>query len=435
MLLFRRRGWDKARGSRTDSDHTMHLSHARRCHCDCPSGNSTWSDTVDVTGTDVLTQLGKGSSSMRIDMGARKGLIDDLFLSKGDGSFSMGVQSDIASGALRTEELRTFANLVGDYYVPPRFMDAVTMHIVKNVLAEEKQLTGVPLILGIWGAKGVGKSFNVELACKALNATAVVMSAGELEDEFAGEPGRRIRERYRAASQNIRNSGVLSVLVINDLDAGAGRFKDTQVTVNNQIVMGTLMNLCDHPQRASVGESWRTDKELRRVPIIITGNDLSTLYAPLLRDGRMDKFLWEPSREDVTHMVHAVFADDGLTIDDCGALVDAFPKQPLDFFGALRARRYDSTLMAWMAGLGYPDSHKEVNARLMAAVRDDLRGEDTATALLPDWAAAQTATLPMLLATGRDLAEEQQRVLEHRLSETYMKTMTGPASGLLSLGG
>ena len=266
---------------------------------------------MDVTGTDVLTQLGKGSSSMRIDMGARKGLIDDLFLSKGDGSFSMGVQADIASGVLRTEELRTFANLVGDYHVPPRFMDAVTMHIVKNHLAEQKMLTGVPLILGIWGAKGVGKSFNVELACKALNATAVVMSAGELEDEYAGEPGRRIRERYRAASQNIRNSGVLSVLVINDLDAGAGRFKDTQVTVNNQIVMGTLMNLCDHPQRASVGESWRTDKELRRVPIIITGNDLSTLYAPLLRDGRMDKFLWEPSREDLVNMVHAVFADDG----------------------------------------------------------------------------------------------------------------------------
>ena len=29
----------------------------------------------------------------------------------------------------------------------------------------------------------------------------------------------------------------------------------------------------------------------------MTGNDLSTLYAPLLRDGRMDKFLWAPDAE------------------------------------------------------------------------------------------------------------------------------------------
>ncbi len=84
------------------------------------------------------------------------------------------------------------------------------MHLVKNHFAEtghgRGNLRGVPLILGIWGPKGCGKSFNVELVCKALGAAAVVMSAGELEDEYAGAPGKRIRERYRTASQNIKNS-------------------------------------------------------------------------------------------------------------------------------------------------------------------------------------------------------------------------------------
>ncbi len=153
------------------------------------------------------------------------------------------------------------------------------------------------------------------------------MSAGELEDEYAGEPGRRLRERYRAASQTMRNSGIMSCLIINDLDAGAGRFKDTQVTVNQQMVMGTLMNLCDHPERASLGESWREDKTLRRVPIIVTGNDLSTLYAPLLRDGRMAKFFWQPEREDLMEMLWSLYRDDGLTRDDVAALLDAFPNQ------------------------------------------------------------------------------------------------------------
>ena len=136
----------------------------------------------------------------------------------------MGQQADIASGALRMYERRTLAHLCGDYAIPPRFLDAVSLHLVKNLLAESGQLSqGVPLILGIWGAKGCGKSFNVELVCKKMGVQPIIMSAGELEDEYAGEPGRRIRERYRMASQTIRNSGIMSCLIINDLDAGVGR--------------------------------------------------------------------------------------------------------------------------------------------------------------------------------------------------------------------
>ena len=64
----------------------------------------------------------------------------------------------------------------------------------------------------------------------------------------------------------------------------------TQKTVNTQIVAGTLMNLCDDPEFVSMGGSWNEDQRSRnRVPIIVTGNDLSTIFAPLLRDGRMDK--------------------------------------------------------------------------------------------------------------------------------------------------
>lgn len=44
-----------------------------------------------------------------------------------------------------------------------------------------------------------------------------------------------------------------------------------QVTVNNQIVIGTLMNICDDPNRVSVGAGWRENDTIRRVPIIVTG--------------------------------------------------------------------------------------------------------------------------------------------------------------------
>jgi hypothetical protein len=55
------------------------------------------------------------------------------------------------------------------------------------------------------------------------------MSAGELEHEWAGTPGRLIRERYRRAAEVSRVHGKLSCLLINDIDAGLGHFDNTQV--------------------------------------------------------------------------------------------------------------------------------------------------------------------------------------------------------------
>ena len=80
----------------------------------------------------------------------------------------------------------------------------------------------VPLILGIWGGKGQGKTFQTELAFRKLGITPIVMSAGELESGNAGEPAKLIRQRYREASDIVKK-GKMAALFINDLDAGAGR--------------------------------------------------------------------------------------------------------------------------------------------------------------------------------------------------------------------
>ena len=44
-----------------------------------------------------------------------------------------------------------------------------------------------------------------------------------------------------------------------------------------------------------------------RVPIIVTGNDLSKIFAPLVRDGRMAKFYWQPSRTDLIAILHQMY--------------------------------------------------------------------------------------------------------------------------------
>lgn len=144
----------------------------------------------------------------------------------------------------------------------------------------------------------VGKTFQCNLGMKKLGISPIVMSAGELESGNAGEPAKLIRQRYREASDIISKKGKMCALFINDLDAGAGRMGEgTQYTVNNQMVNATLMNIADNPTNVQLPGVYNTD-EIPRVPVVCTGNDFSTLYAPLIRDGRMEKYYWAPTRED-----------------------------------------------------------------------------------------------------------------------------------------
>lgn len=287
------------------------------------------------------------------------------------------------------------------------------LHVAKNCL--EESIDGrVPLILGIWGGKGCGKSMNLELCCKRLGVSPIIVSAGELEDQWAGEPGKRLRERYRRAAQVMQTEGRPACLIINDLDAGAGRVKNTTgYTVNTQMVSATLMNLADHPTDVQVGEYW-VASHLPRVPIVITANDLSTLYAPLVRDGRMHKFCWHPTRADLAHMVGTLFADDGVTATEVEALLDAFPQQPLDFFGALRNRLYDSAVRQWIGSVG---GHR----RMGESLRDCMRGAAIAPVV---HAPAHTVSLDTLLAAGASLAYEQQQVMDGNLSRDYLHWQT-----------
>ena len=55
----------------------------------------------------------------------------------------------------------------------------MTVHIAKNYMSLPK--IKVPLILGIWGGKGQGKTFQCMLSYKKLGINPIVMSAGALQ--------------------------------------------------------------------------------------------------------------------------------------------------------------------------------------------------------------------------------------------------------------
>ncbi|KAK2371677.1 ribulose bisphosphate carboxylase/oxygenase activase, chloroplastic [Trifolium repens] len=364
------------------------------------SKQSSW-EAKDVDGRDYLYRLGKEADNMNIAVGQRAGIIDDVFV----GNF-LGKDSDIVFD-YRQKVTRSFEYLQGDYYIAPLFM--VTCHIVKNYISHLLNAK-VPLILGIWGGKGQGKTFQTELIFRAMGVEPVIMSAGELESENAGEPGRLIRERYRTASQVVQNQGKMSCLMINDIDAGLGRFGYTQMTVNNQIVVGTLMNLCDNPTRVSVGQDWRESDVTNRIPIIVTGNDLSTIYAPLIRDGRMDKFYWQPNREDIVNIVHRMYEKDGISMDEVEKIVNTFPNQALDFYGALRSRTYDKSILKWVDDIGGAENFA---SNFLKRKKD----QNLPVFIPPE------QTTDSLLESGYSLLKEQQLIMENKLSKEYMKNI------------
>ncbi|NES04674.1 MAG: AAA family ATPase, partial [Okeania sp. SIO2F4] len=290
------------------------------------------------------------------------------------------------------------------YYISPRFIDKLAVHITKNFL--DLPRVRVPLILGIHGRKGEGKTFQCQLVFEKMGIEPVTISGGELESKDAGDPARLLRLRYREASEKIKVQGRMCALFINDLDAGAGRFDaGTQYTVNTQLVNATLMNIADNPTNVQLPGSY-DETPLHRIPIIVTGNDFSTLYAPLIRDGRMEKFYWEPSKEDRIGIVAGIFKTDQLSAGDIESLVDEFSDQAIDFFSALRSRIYDEQIRDFIHQVGI----EKISRRVV-----------NSTEKIPDFP-QPNFNFSHLREYGKIMVGEQQRIRELRLVEEYNKS-------------
>ncbi|NEP16667.1 MAG: ribulose 1,5-bisphosphate carboxylase, partial [Leptolyngbya sp. SIO4C1] len=62
------------------------------------------------------------------------------------------------------------------YYISPRFLNKLAVHITKNYL--DLPQVRMPLILGIHGRKGEGKTFQCELVYARMGVEVVHISGG-----------------------------------------------------------------------------------------------------------------------------------------------------------------------------------------------------------------------------------------------------------------
>lgn len=234
-----------------------------------------------------------------------------------------------------------------EVFISKRFQQAVSLHMLKNLLrGVEAQ---VPLLLGIHGPSGEGKTYQCEHILKDMGVKRFLVSGGQLDNPIAGQPSAFIRQTYIRASESIRSGeATLAVVLVNDVDTGLGTWgKSEKHTINQINVFGELMHLVDYPELVAGNET-------NRIPIIITGNDFTKLYNPLVRAGRMSAFEWIPSPEEKAEIIQAIYPE--LTRDECYKLVvelneqlmGELPEQikflPVAFFSHLRANLLDEDL-------------------------------------------------------------------------------------------
>ena len=140
------------------------------------------------------------------------------------------------------------------------------------------------------------------------------------------------------------------------------------------------------------------------MPVVATGNDFSTLYAPLIRDGRMEKFYWAPTREDRVGVCCGIFKDDNVSQSAVEQLVDTFPGQSIDFFGALRARVYDDQIRKFIVDTGIENLGKRLINSKQGAVNFE----------------KPQMSVDTLLKYGRMLEAEQENVKRVQLADAYL---------------
>lgn len=239
-----------------------------------------------------------------------------------------------------------------DLQIPSRFVDAIALHLLRNLRPTVP--AGTPLLLGIHGPAGEGKTLQTEAVLARAEVKTVLLSGGQFESGTAGEPAELVRGAYIEAATLIENHEP-AVLLLNDADAAIGDWGElTQYTVNTQNVVTELMHLADYPTRVG-------GRQVARVPVLMTGNDFTRLYQPLCRAGRMEAFRWELDESEREAIVISLFP--GLSRAQIRALMARCGAQPLSFWAAVRRQVQDVRMLKLLSAM-----------ELSGAIREATRG-------------------------------------------------------------
>ena len=255
------------------------------------------------------------------------------------------------------------------YCIDEAFQREILLHICKNRIKS----IDAPLILSIQGKKGEGKTTHVLKICNQLGVIVVFIHGSAISGQHEKEPADLIKAAYFEASKWCKR-GKTSLLLIDDIDTSvAATIDDRRYTVNSQIVNGTLMSIANNP--TMIGEA-----ETERIPIVFTGNDLTNLYPPLRRNGRMKIFSWEPDKTTKAKIVNFIFQeiieqDDFEDFQNLILEILNYLDKPISFFSELKSALFDDFILAIINKSGSVN-FEQIDIELSAITKSKMRFED-----------------------------------------------------------
>lgn len=218
----------------------------------------------------------------------------------------------------------TFNDNYDDIVVPKRFSDRIVSHVVSHYL-ENASFFRPPLYLVIEGSPGEGKTIQTMASCKKRGIEIFYISGSRLAGKNEGDSKQILNECYQMASKCIDTYGMYVTIMIDDFHLSNAINDETVTrTINSNILINYMMNLS---ASSSV-----------KIPIILTGNDFSKIYAPLIRDGRADIFKWKPTEEEKRMIARQILQPLIREIDHTklDPFIDEHLNESVAFFSQLR---------------------------------------------------------------------------------------------------
>lgn len=195
------------------------------------------------------------------------------------------------------EQHNNFDNIYNGVYIPDRFRNVILKHLILNYSKNINSFSPA-LLLAIQGAKGEGKSFMIKKICEYYSIDYIPISGAELCGNLEGDSVKKLISEYESACIEAATNRKFYCIVIDDFHKSLAASNQDNInrTSNSETLIGRIMNLADNPYIHK-----------NRIPIILTGNNFTTIYAPLTRNSRMEIFDWVPNVEEKKKIVFNIF--------------------------------------------------------------------------------------------------------------------------------
>lgn len=251
----------------------------------------------------------------------------------------------------RPKELKPVRNgkQMNPIFLDKEFEERILLHIVSNSL--QKNLASC--FLAIEGKMGEGKTVQTINTCFKHGIHVYYFSSSQLAGNLERDSVKELEATYNYLVEH-DGDDVFNVIIIDDFHLSVASCEsNVSRTVNSQILTDYLMSIAD-TTKASPG---------KKIPIILIANTFENLYSPLTRDGRMNLFKWEPSKEQKKELICKMFRDilkDGIT-EEFEELIQEYLEEPLSFFGEVKNDIYIKVIENNLKDENFADLYELVN--------------------------------------------------------------------------